>query len=171
MRVCSSGIVMSPERMPASTCAKRTPGLVRRPRARERRVRVAEDDDGVRLLALERFGDPGQHRVHVSRVRLEPVGGLREPELFEEHVRELAVVVLPRVQDDLLHTRLAQRDGQRTGLDELRAVAHDGEDLHAASTSARAAQARARTSNGASGRRSWQSLRSWVRPSSPRPVK
>ena len=25
MRVCSSGIVMSPERMPASTCAKRTP--------------------------------------------------------------------------------------------------------------------------------------------------
>ena len=80
---------------------------------------------------------PGQHRVDVARVRLQPVGGLGQPELLEEHVRELAVVVLARVDDDLLDAGLAQRDRQRTRLDELRAVADDGEHLHGVSVGRR----------------------------------
>jgi len=38
--------------------------------------------------------------------------------------------VLPRVDDDLLDTGLAKRRGQRGRLDELGAVADDGEDAH-----------------------------------------
>ncbi len=99
-------------------------------RARERRVRIAEDDGRVRALPPERVQYPGLHRGDVARVRLEPVGGLGQPELLEEHVRQLAVVVLSRVEDDLLDAGLAERDRQRPRLDELRAVADDGEHLH-----------------------------------------
>ena len=41
--------------------------------------------------------------------------------------------MLTRVDDDLVDPRLAERDGERRRLDELRAVADDGEDAHRAS--------------------------------------
>ena len=107
MRVCSSGIVMSPERMPASTCAKGTPAC------RAARAPASVEFVSPKTTAAsgrsrsQRLRDPRQHRVHVARVRLQPVGGLRQPELLEEDLRELAVVVLSRVEDDLLDTGLA----------------------------------------------------------------
>ena len=55
--------------------------------------------------------------------------GRGEAELCEEHARERVVVVLAGVHEDLL-VALAQRPGHGGGLDELRPVADDGEDLH-----------------------------------------
>ena len=78
-----------------------------RARPCERRVRVAEDDGCVRPLPREGGEDARQHRVDVARVSLQPVGGLRQRELLEEDFRQLAIVVLARVEDDLLDAGLA----------------------------------------------------------------
>ena len=59
--------------------------------------------------------------------------GPGEPELAEEDLRERVVVVLAGVHQHLL-VRGAQRSGDGRGLDELRAVADDCEDLHVAQT-------------------------------------
>ncbi len=98
--------------------------------ARERRVRVAEDHRPVGALPLDDRGDRPAHLVDVGRPQVEPVGGLREAQLLEEHLREHAVVVLPRVDDDLLDPGLAkgQREGRR--LHELGPVPDDREDAH-----------------------------------------
>lgn len=108
--------------------------LRRRERAGERRVRIAVDEHAVRLLVEHGALDPREHPRRLLRVRpragLEPVGGRREPELVEEDLRELPVVVLAGVQHDLVDACVAQRDGDRPGLDELGAVAHDGEHAH-----------------------------------------
>jgi len=53
-----------------------------------------------------------------------------EAELVEEHLRELAVVVLPGVDDDLLDPALAERDRGGPRLHELRPVPDDGDDFH-----------------------------------------
>ena len=63
-------------------------------------------------------------------MEVEPVSGLREPELVEEDLRQLRVVVLARVEDALVDPRLAKRERERSRLDELRAVPDDGEHLH-----------------------------------------
>ncbi len=63
--------------------------------------------------------------------------GLGEPELVDEDLRELVVLVLARVDDDLVDPARAERLGERRGLDELRPVAHDRDDLHGASVAAR----------------------------------
>ena len=57
--------------------------------------------------------------------------GPREPQLGEEHARERVVVVLAGVHEHLL-VALAQRAGDRRGLDELRPVADHGQDPHGA---------------------------------------
>ncbi len=62
--------------------------------------------------------------------------GLGQPELVDEHLRELVVPVLARMDDDLLDPRRAQRLGERRGLDELRPVADDRDDFHGASLAA-----------------------------------
>ena len=98
--------------------------------ARERRVRVAVDEHPVGPLAPRRLADVRLHRVGVGRVEVEPVRRLRELELVEEDLRQLRVVVLARVQHDLLDTCVAKRERERRRLHELRAVAHDGEHLH-----------------------------------------
>jgi hypothetical protein len=57
------------------------------------------------------------------------VFGRLEAELVEEDLREIVVVVLPRVQDDLLGpVSHCERKGSR--LYELRTVADDGKDSH-----------------------------------------
>jgi hypothetical protein len=68
---------------------------------------------------------------------VEPVVGRLELELGEEDCRELGVVVLARVHDDLLHPALAQREREWGRLHELRSVADDGKDSHAAGESSR----------------------------------
>ncbi len=59
--------------------------------------------------------------------------GLVEAELVDEDLRELVVPVLPGVDNDLVDPGIAQRDGERRRLDELRPVADDGQDAHRAS--------------------------------------
>ena len=63
-------------------------------------------------------------------MQVEPVARLGQPELRVEDVGELRIPVLAGVEADLLDPGLAQRGGDRAGLDELRPVADDGEDLH-----------------------------------------
>ena len=105
IRLRSSGIVRSPLRRPASTCAtgRRRAG---RARAGERRVRVAVDEHEVgRLRARRPAAIAGLHRVHVGGAEVEPVARLGEPELLEEDRRQLGVPVLAGVDDDLLDRR------------------------------------------------------------------
>ena len=63
-------------------------------------------------------------------MQVEPVTRLAEPELVEEDLRQLGVVVLPRVQEDLLDSGVSkcEREGRR--LDELGPVSDDGQDAH-----------------------------------------
>ena len=120
----------SPERMPASTwatgmpvaCAARAPASVEfvSPKTSTQSGRSA----------LDRASDPRPHRRDVARAQVEPVARLGEAELVEEDLRELAVVVLAGVDDDLLDPGVAERDRERRRLDELRPVADDGEHLH-----------------------------------------
>ena len=104
--------------------------LGRRTRSGERRVRVAVDEHEVRLLTTHDLGDAGLHDVRIGSPRVEPVPRLVKPELLDEHVRQLPVVVLPRVDDDLVDAGDQEGEGERPALDELRAVPDDGEDLH-----------------------------------------
>ena len=68
--------------------------------------------------------------------------GARQAQLVEEDLRELVVVVLARVDQHLVGD-LAQRSGDRRGLDELRPVADHGEDaLRSARRSAESAARR-----------------------------
>ena len=111
---------------------ERDPDGGRRPRSGERGVRVAEDDDGVGPLRLDDPANGGRQRLDVGRAEVEPVRGLRQPQLLEEDLRELGVPVLAGVDDDLVDARLAERHRERGRLDELRPVADDGQDAHRA---------------------------------------
>ena len=59
---------------------------------------------------------------------------LAEAELVEEDLRQLVVVVLPRVQHHLLDLRVPQGLGDRPGFDELRPVTDDREHFHSGYT-------------------------------------
>ena len=120
-------------------------------RARQRRVRVAVDEDEGRRLGRDRSCDGGHHRLRVRRVQVEAMRWLRKTQLREEHVRQLAVVVLPGVDDDLLDPGVAECDGQGRGLDELRAVPDDGEQLHERKPRERAGRDVARCARSTSG--------------------
>ena len=109
-------------------------GVVGRERAGQRRVRVAEDEHDVRALGADRFADPGPHRRRVGGVQIEPVARLREPQLVEEDLRQLGIVVLPRMQDDLVDSVITKRNGERRRLDKLRAVSDDRENLQGVGT-------------------------------------
>ena len=95
----------------------------------ECRVRVPVDEDDIRALRADDLLERGLHRLDGGRPQVEAVSGLIQPELLEEDLRELAVEVLPRVDDDLVDPLGAQRDRERCALDELRPVAGDGEEL------------------------------------------
>ena len=83
-----------------------------------------------------------RQRLDVRRPQIEPIGGLRQAELVDEDLRELVVPVLARMDDDLVDPGLAQGDGERRRLDELRPVADDGEDSHPRSVRPRRADER-----------------------------
>ena len=107
--------------------------LGRREPARERRVGVPVHEDGVGSLRQDRLLDAGQHPARLLRVRsrsdLEPVVGVAQLELVEEDLRELRVVVLTRVEDNLVDL-VSKCEGQGSRLDELRPVSDDGKDFH-----------------------------------------
>ena len=116
------------------------PQLRRCERARERRVRVAVDEHRVGLLGAQQIAERGEHARRLLGVRaaaeLQLDVRARHRELAHEDRRQLVVVVLARVDEQLL-VRLAQDPGHGGRLDELRPVADDREDLHP-TTSARA---------------------------------
>src|SRR6476619_1389047 len=103
-------------------------GVVGRQSTGERRVRVAVDEYDLGLALGDRGPDARPHRGRLSRVEVEPVIGLWEAELVEEDLGELTVVVLPRVEHDLVDPALAQSDRQGGGFDELRPASDDRED-------------------------------------------
>ena len=109
-------------------------GVVGRERTGERRVRVPEDEHEVRALGGDRLSDPSSHRRRLRGVEIEPVARLRQAELVEENLRQLGVVMLPRMQDDLLDPAVAKGDRERCGFDELRPVSNDRENLQGAGT-------------------------------------
>ena len=102
-----------------------------RPRSRKRRVRVAVDEDDVRRLRGDPLGDRGLHLLDVRGVEIEAIARFAQAELVEEDLGHDVIPVLPRVEHDLVDPRIAQGRRERRGLDELRAVPDDGEDLHA----------------------------------------
>ncbi len=108
----------------------RNPGVERRLGPRERRVRIAVHERPVRPLRLERRRDPRPHPLGVRGVQVEPVRRLRQPQLLEEDLGQLAVPVLAGVQRHLVDAGLPQRHGERARLDELRPVADHRENLH-----------------------------------------
>jgi len=62
-------------------------------------------------------------------VEVEAVARVRKSELLEEDLRQLAVVVLPGMDDDVLDLRRTKGDGERRRLNELRPISDDGEDF------------------------------------------
>jgi hypothetical protein len=88
-------------------------GVVRRERPGQGRIGVTVDEHPVRPFDLDRRPDAGPHSLdHLfarQRAAFQPVGRLAQPELLEEELRELAVVVLAGVQHDLLDSGLLQR--------------------------------------------------------------
>ena len=77
--------------------------------------------------------DAGQHAARLfrmgSRADLEPVFRGTQFELIEEDLRKLAVVVLARVEDDLVDL-VSKCEGKGSRLDELWPVSDDGKDFH-----------------------------------------
>ena len=117
-------------------------GVACRLGARAGRVRVAEDERPVGPLLREHRRDRGPHRLGVGGVEVEPVARLGQPELRVEDVGQLRIPVLAGVEADLLDAGLVQRGADRAGLDELRAVADDAEDLHRSDVTMAAAPGR-----------------------------
>jgi hypothetical protein len=107
--------------------------LGRRQAARERRVGVAVHEHGVRRELAEQRLERSQHAGRLLAVAAAADRKLavraRETELGEEHARERVVVVLTGVHEDLL-VPLTKRARNGRGLDELRTVADDCQDLH-----------------------------------------
>ena len=102
----------------------------RRARSRQGRVRVSVDEDEVRTLAAQRLRDSRLHRAWVCGLEIEPVPRVRQLELLEEDLRQLPVVVLSGMDDDLVDAGGTKGDGKRGGLDELRPVPDHREELH-----------------------------------------
>jgi hypothetical protein len=65
-----------------------------------------------------------------SGTGLELPGRRVEPQLLEEHLRELGIVVLAGVKKDFLDAPLLERERDRCRLHELRPIAYDGKDSH-----------------------------------------
>ena len=67
----------------------------------------------------------------------EPVARRGQPELLEERGRELGVVKVPGVDDDLVDSPGPEGGRERGGLHEVRPVADDRKDSQAAGESSR----------------------------------
>jgi hypothetical protein len=96
-------------------------------------VRVAVDEQHVGPLARDQRFQRGQHPRGLRGVgpapEIELVIRPRQPQLVEEHARQLVVVVLAGVHQHLLGAG-AQAVGDRGGLHKLRPVSYDREYSH-----------------------------------------
>ena len=132
-RLSSSGIERSQERMPASTCASGTLPTARR-RARPPawswcRRRPAPCRAAVREHAAPAPRACARSAPVVPRADAQLAVGRGHAQLVEEDPRELVVVVLAGVDEQLL-VALAQPARDRCGLYELRPVTDDRDDSH-----------------------------------------
>ena len=104
--------------------------------ARERRVRVPVDEEQVRALLLQDLLEPAHHVCGLPPVAPAPHAQVvirpGDVEGIEEHVGHVLVVMLARVDQDLLMV-LTDLAAHRRGLDELGSRADDARDFHAAS--------------------------------------
>ena len=111
----------------------RDAGLGGGERAGERRVRVAVDEHRVGPLVAQQLAERAEHAARLLGVRAAAERqldlGRRHVELAHEDRRELVVVVLAGVDEQLV-VGGAQRPRDGRGLDELRPVADDRDDLH-----------------------------------------
>ena len=110
---------------------QRHPGGDRGAGAGDRRVGVAADEDGVGPLALDHAGDPLlRHRdalLERQRADAEVELGQRQPQVGDLQVGHPRVVVLARVDQDLLDAAGVGKR-KRRGLHDLGARADDGDD-------------------------------------------
>ena len=133
-RLCSSGIARSKLRRPASIWATGMPSFTAASAAGERRVDVAGDDAEVDLVLEQDPLDADQGLGGLlgvaSRADAEEHVRPRHPELAEEDVRHLVVVVLPRVQEQELQGGIerGQLPVDRSRLHEVRPRADDKAD-------------------------------------------
>ena len=93
-------------------------------------VGVTVNEDEIGSLLSQHVSDSCCHPIGIGGLEFQPVARLRQAELLEEHVREPAVVVLTRVNDDLVESHPLECNGERRRLHELRAISDDGDDLH-----------------------------------------
>ncbi|CPU67116.1 Uncharacterised protein [Mycobacteroides abscessus] len=108
--------------------------LDRRPRGGERRVGVAVREDPVGPVLVEHGVEGAEDRARLHAVAAGPDAQVHvrvgDPEVAEEHVGQHRVVVLTRVDDDVLGSCCRGRLRDRGELDELRTRTDDAEDLH-----------------------------------------
>ena len=138
-RLSSSGIARSNERMPASTCATGTPPA-RRPARRQasswcRRRRARRRADLARAPARAPPASALSARCSIRARCPSSRSGARDAELGEEHRATARRRSAGRCGPAPPRAR-AQRRRDRRRLDELRAVADHGEDLHRGAVSA-----------------------------------
>jgi len=102
---------------------------------RERRVRVAVHEDEVRPLLLEDVLEASHHVGGLPAVAPAPDSEVvvrpGDVQDFEEHIRHVLVVMLPRVDQDLFVV-LPNLAAHRRGLDELRSCADDARNFQGA---------------------------------------
>src|SRR2546426_991488 len=102
-------------------------------RSRERRVRVPVHEDEIGLLPIEDVLETVHHLRRLAGVTgasdSEVVVRSRHVEDLEEHVGHVLVIVLARVDQNLLVV-LADLPAHRRGFNELRACADDARDFH-----------------------------------------
>ena len=106
--------------------------LARHERRREGRVHVAVDGDERRVETAERRLEGRQQGGSLAGLGSGPDAevdvGLGQPELAEEHLRHRPVVVLTRVDDDLVRLARGESADDRAGLHEVRPRADDVDD-------------------------------------------
>ena len=100
----------------------------------QRRVRVPVDQDPVRGQGRQGLIERSEHRPGLgavpARAHTQVDIGRRDPQVGEEDVGEHRVVVLPGVDDDVLHPGSSHGVGDRGELDELGPGPDDGDNAH-----------------------------------------
>src|SRR5256885_10912410 len=108
--------------------------------ARKCGVRVAVHEEEIRILLFQDLLETAHHVRGLAPVARTPDGQVvvrpRNVEDLEEHVGHVLVVVLSRVDEDLL-MMLTDLAAHRRGLDELGSCADDARDFHGASDGSR----------------------------------
>lgn len=100
----------------------------------ERRVRVAVDEDPIGSMFREGGLEGAEHRTGLRSVAAGPDSEMHvrrgDAEILEEDIAHDRVVVLARVDDDVLHAAFPGRPRDRREFDELGTGSDDADDPH-----------------------------------------